>query len=106
MPWLIGIDEAGYGPNLGPFVMTGAAWRVERTPVDLWDHLTVWVRRAGAPEDGRFLVADSKLVYSPQRGLAELERAVLAFTHAPPTLADYLEAISPTALDEVRGEFW
>jgi len=22
-PWVVGIDEAGYGPNLGPFVMAG-----------------------------------------------------------------------------------
>src|SRR2546427_131567 len=25
MPWIIGIDEAGYGPNLGPLVMTSVA---------------------------------------------------------------------------------
>jgi hypothetical protein len=26
MAWIIGIDEAGYGPNLGPFVMTTPPW--------------------------------------------------------------------------------
>ena len=29
MPWIVGIDEAGYGPNLGPFVMTAVASRVK-----------------------------------------------------------------------------
>ena len=38
MPWIVGIDEAGYGPNLGPFVMTSVALRVpdEHTDADLW----------------------------------------------------------------------
>ena len=28
MPWIMGLDEAGYGPNLGPFVMSLVAFRV------------------------------------------------------------------------------
>ena len=29
MTLLIGIDEAGYGPNLGPLCVGASAWRVE-----------------------------------------------------------------------------
>jgi hypothetical protein len=29
MPILIGVDEAGYGPNYGPLVVAATAWRVE-----------------------------------------------------------------------------
>ena len=32
MAWLVGIDEAGYGPNLGPLVMTAVAWHVPDRP--------------------------------------------------------------------------
>ena len=41
MTWIVGIDEAGYGPNLGPLVMTGVACRVpeELVAVSLWRRL-------------------------------------------------------------------
>ena len=32
--WLIGVDEAGYGPNLGPLVVAATAWRVHACGVD------------------------------------------------------------------------
>ncbi len=28
MPYLLGTDEAGYGPNLGPLVISASVWEV------------------------------------------------------------------------------
>ena len=46
MGYLIGTDEAGYGPNLGPLVITATTWHVPGTPkladlssVELYDEL-------------------------------------------------------------------
>src|SRR5262249_60903847 len=80
MAWIIGIDEAGYGPNLGPFVMTSVACRVPDAlqAADLWRVLQAAVRRHTEPADDRLLVEDSKLVYSSARGLLGLETGVLA----------------------------
>ena len=41
MVWIVGVDEAGYGPNLGPFVMTAVACRAEDALADacLWTAL-------------------------------------------------------------------
>ena len=38
MGLLIGMDEAGYGPNLGPLVVTVTEWEVPGSPreFDLW----------------------------------------------------------------------
>src|SRR5437667_41004 len=79
MPWQVGIDEAGYGPNLGPFVMSIVACRVPTPDVDLWEEMDEVVRRPGDKDVGRLLVADSKVVFSPGKGLRCLESAVLAF---------------------------
>src|SRR5262249_19953522 len=80
MAWIIGIDEAGYGPNLGPFVTSSAAFRVPDGDgtVNLWQLLPTVVRRAVDPMDGRILIDDSKAVYSTARGLLGLEHGVLA----------------------------
>ena len=56
--------------------MTAVALR--GAPVDLWNVLSAAVRRAEDPCDERLVIADSKAIYSTAKGLAELERSVLA----------------------------
>ncbi len=108
MPWVVGIDEAGYGPNLGPFVMSAVACRVAEEPADLWCLLRAVTRRHGTPADGRLLVDDSKLVYAA--GLAALEIGVLAALFpadaATHTLEAYLGAVAPSSHADARGECW
>jgi hypothetical protein len=108
--WLIGIDEAGYGPNLGPFVMTAVACRIpdDARDADLWQRLGSAVRRAGEADDGRPLVADSKVVYSTTRGLLGLERGVLGTLWPAPgdSLAALLERACPEDHAELRAEAW
>src|SRR5260370_38308815 len=102
MPWIIGIDEAGYGPNLGPFVMTSAACRVpdRLAGADLGRGLQGAVRRQPSAADGRILVEDSKIVYSTSRGLHDLELGVLAVLSPWRSgngfsLADYVDQLCP-----------
>jgi ribonuclease HII len=80
MTWLIGIDEAGYGPNLGPLVMSAVACRVPDAiaHINLWKVLKRTVRRGTDADDGRLLIDDSKVVYSTARGLEDLETGVHA----------------------------
>ncbi len=84
MPYLIGIDEAGYGPNLGPLVISASVWRVEAAPAkcDLYRALKSAVAReiepACAARPSRVAIADSKQLYHPGGGIGVLERGVLA----------------------------
>jgi hypothetical protein len=112
MPWIVGIDEAGYGPNLGPFVMSAVACRVpdRLAAADLWRVLRRAVRRHYEADDGRLLLEDSKLVYSPARGMRSLEAGVLALLGSrhpqAGTLADLLSNLCPAAQAPLTGECW
>jgi hypothetical protein len=113
MPWIIGIDEAGYGPPLGPLVMTSVACRIPGKPArtNLWRLLKDAVRPQEADADERILIADSKVVYSATRGLAGLEIGVTAALSSGqeaglPPLAGLVERLSPPAPAELQSECW
>lgn len=75
--WVVGIDEAGYGPNLGPLVQAAVAVRFPEHDPAGWDTLKPVVRRCHEKADGRLLIDDSKKVYT-RHGLPGLERGVLS----------------------------
>ncbi len=118
MRW-VGIDEAGYGPNLGPMVMTAV---VAETPdcgrnagvpvraLDLWQDLVGTVDRAGG-DPARLWVDDSKVILRGGKGRDRIEAACLAAIHAaglglPGTLAELLEAIRAGTPADVELAPW
>ena len=89
MTLLIGIDEAGYGPNLGPLVVAATVWEVgsksdsgmreaevSAEQLDLYQWLAESVSRQ--PSAGRIAIDDSKRLYQAGSGLERLEWAIHA----------------------------
>jgi len=82
-----GIDEAGYGPMFGPFVVARSVFRLDddiaeashAPPRSMWTRLSPSVCRSSKDRRRRIAVNDSKKLYTPATGLSRLERGVLAF---------------------------
>ena len=84
--YLIGTDEAGYGPPLGPLVVAATVWELpdgdlEPSDVNLYDRLRHCVcrraERARRRRRGAWLSPTPKALYNPAQGLAQLEQGVL-----------------------------
>ncbi len=98
MTYLIGTDEAGYGPNLGPLVISATVWEVPEgvRAGDLYrllegavtapkhagagDGIPPGRRRSDPLQDGLapIVIGDSKALYQSGKGLGLLERGLLA----------------------------
>ncbi|MCY2960148.1 MAG: hypothetical protein NTY35_08280 [Planctomycetota bacterium] len=109
---LAGLDEAGYGPMLGPLTIGCVALRSPEGIVDPWQKLARVVSRAHERDPARLCVGDSKAVFERnERGRARLERTVLAF-HAvlhgvPADGRAFLAATRPPlSCAELEREFW
>jgi len=109
---LVGIDEAGFGPILGPLVVSSSSFSLPHQLLtsDLWQVLrkSVAFRRRGLA--GRLLIADSKKAYSRSLGIRHLERTVLASLRClgaePATLAELLAILCPSCLERLSDYPW
>lgn len=79
--YIAGIDEAGYGPLLGPLVITSVVFETPRPEQSLWSALRGAVCRR-ACRSGRIQIADSKKLFTPAAGPGRLERGVLTCLRA------------------------
>jgi hypothetical protein len=98
----IGIDEAGYGPSLGPLCVGLSAFRLAEEKAsanppahlpNFWMHLKPVVGRCG--ENAPLIVDDSKKVFAP-RQVKTLERL-------RQTVGAFLGAIKKNATNEADG---
>lgn len=110
---LVGIDEAGYGPHLGPLVVAAAALEFGGDALpepDLWHALREHVHARPSGAGPRVVICDSKVAYGGGGDLAALERTVLALLAAmgrrPRRLSDLAaetRVASATGGDEAAG---
>jgi ribonuclease HII len=113
-----GIDEAGYGPLLGPLVVAEVVFRVptELAGADWWRQLRGAVASKPKVRDPRLVVTDSKELSRRPDGLRWLERTALAFLSLPdgqgnerrfpPTLRGLLGQIDRAVLSALDEYPW
>lgn len=112
MACLVGIDEAGFGPLLGPLVVSSSAFSIPDNLLskNLWQLLKKSTAVKRSHLAGRLLIADSKKAYTPSLGIGHLTRTVLACLHCqnkePQKLSDLLSILCPEYLDHIASYPW
>ncbi len=112
MALLAGVDEAGFGPTLGPLVVSGVMFRVDDdlTHRCLWDALRQTCCRITNRKTRRLIIADSKQLYHAGGTLAPLERAALVMLAVaglrPTTWRGLVELLAPLAAESLARYAW
>ncbi len=109
MPFLIGTDEAGYGPNLGPLTMTGTLWNTNSPETNLYQSLAQIVsdQPTRKSNSDKIFVADSKKVYGGS--IHNLELSVLALLYAstnqlPQSWRELVDLLCPSDSISLLGD--
>lgn len=109
---VVGIDEAGYGPILGPLVVSASAFEMpgELAETSLWRLLDESVSSRASSAGGRIAIVDSKKLHKPAEGIGRLERTALAAVAAwrglPPTMSGLCRLVCPEAIGALREYAW
>jgi ribonuclease HII len=112
MAVLVGIDEAGFGPILGPLVVSSSAFSLPHhfLTADLWRILNKSVANVRKHSAGRLLIADSKKAYNRREGIKHLERAVLSafrcLDKTPTTILELLTLLCPDCIERLEAYPW
>jgi hypothetical protein len=110
--FVLGTDEAGYGPNLGPLCIAASAWELPEPAAagSLYDRLANCVTCDPAGEGGKLPIADSKILYKPGGTLAALERGVLTMLalldRQPRAWRDIWRFLDPKATEQIDALPW
>ncbi len=112
MALVAGIDEAGFGPTLGPLVVSGVMFRVEDALIHrcLWEALKQTCCRITKRKTRRLIIADSKQLYHAGGTLAPLERAALVMLAVaefrPRTWRELVALVAPDAVSKLAEYSW
>ncbi|MBA7478366.1 hypothetical protein ES707_13789 [subsurface metagenome] len=112
MAVIVGIDEAGFGPILGPLVISSSTFLLPHHLLtsDLWQVLKKSVADRRRHLAGRVLIADSKKAFSKSLGIKHLQRTVLACLKClgkePVTLTELLSLVSADCLQRLSSYPW
>lgn len=109
-----GIDEAGYGPILGPLVVSAVTFELPDRfwEASLWSLLSRCVTRRARPgrSDPRLPVCDSKKLHAGPKKLARLERSALTFLavagHEPDAFDKVLSHLDESWAEHSREVPW
>jgi len=112
MAVLVGIDEAGFGPILGPLVVSSSTISLPHDLIgaDLWQILRKSLANKRKHLAGRLLISDSKKAYSKSLGIKHLERTSLACLRClgkePAMLTELISLLCPDCLERLGDYPW